>query len=61
VEPHCRSAPRASTPSSEFNGGRARVENALGQVLPHARRLRRPIGLSPLLAPYELVVTEKPS
>jgi SAM-dependent methyltransferase len=42
-------------PETEFAGGRARVHDALADVLPNARLANRPAWLPSALAPYELL------
>lgn len=42
-------------PEEEFAGGRRRVREAVGTMLPDAERRRRPMGFGPI-APYEVVV-----
>ncbi len=45
--------------ASDFRSGRERVQRALAEELPAARRLPRPSWLPPFLAPYEVVVWER--
>ncbi len=48
-------------PESQFSGGRERVRAAVETVLSDARRLRRPAWVPRALAPYELVIYDRPA
>ena len=47
-------------PEADFQGGRARVRAAVTAALPGVRRERRPRPLPTALAPYEVLVYERP-
>lgn len=47
-------------PESEFAGGRARVARAVEQTLAGAQHLLRPLGWTRWLAPYEVIVFDRP-
>lgn len=48
-----------SHPEQSFEGGRARVQDALARLLPPIERHRRPAWLPPSLAPYELLIWDR--
>jgi ubiquinone/menaquinone biosynthesis C-methylase UbiE len=47
-------------PEADFRGGRARAQEAILRVIPTCRRLRRPRLFPPFLAPYEVIVFDRP-
>jgi SAM-dependent methyltransferase len=47
-------------PEADFQGGRERADHAIETLLPGCRRLRRPAYLPAGVAPYEVVVFDRP-